>query len=115
MPRPAIGKVKAFLNNANGLVDGLVSGWQLGGLPLFQREPFMTSDPPGTGYNTPLTERLHIQFGAQVANLFNHPNYTPPENLTVGVPAFGQITSLQTAEGAGPRSIQLTGRISSKT
>jgi hypothetical protein len=119
MPRPAIGKVKAFLNNANGLVDGLVSGWQLGGLLLFQRGPFMTitttSDPSGTGYNTPLTERLHIQFGAQVANLFNHPNYAPPENLTVGVPAFGQITSLQTEEGAGPRSIQLTGRISSKT
>jgi len=59
----------------------------------------------------PVTERFHIQFGAQVANMFNHPNYAPPANLTVGVPAFGQITSLQSAEGAGPRSIQLTGRI----
>lgn len=59
----------------------------------------------------PITERVHVQFGAQVANLFNHPNYAPPSNLTVGVPAFGQITSLQTAEGAGPRSIQLTGRV----
>ncbi len=59
----------------------------------------------------PITERLRVQFGAQVANLFNHPNYAPPSNLTVGVPAFGQITSLQSAEGAGPRSIQLAGRI----
>ncbi len=59
----------------------------------------------------PITERIHVQFGAQVANLFNHPNYAPPPNLTVGVPAFGQITSLQSAEGAGPRSMQLTGRI----
>jgi hypothetical protein len=59
----------------------------------------------------PITERIRLQFGAQVANLFNHPNYAPPDNLTVGVPAFGQITSLQTAEGAGPRSIQLAGRI----
>jgi Carboxypeptidase regulatory-like domain len=59
----------------------------------------------------PITERIHIQFGAQVANLFNHPNYAPPSNLTVGVPAFGQITSLQSAEGAGPRSMQITGRI----
>ena len=59
----------------------------------------------------PITERFHVQFGAQVANLFNHPNYAVPSNLTVGVPAFGQITSLQTAEGAGPRSIQLTGRV----
>lgn len=59
----------------------------------------------------PIAESVHIQFGAQVANLFNHPNYAPPSNLTVGVPAFGQITSLQSAEGAGPRSMQLTARI----
>ncbi len=59
----------------------------------------------------PITERIHIQFGAQVANLFNHPNYAPPSNLTVGVPAFGQITSLQSAEGAGPRSMQIAGRV----
>lgn len=56
-------------------------------------------------------ERYHVQFGAQVANAFNHSNYAPPSVLTVGVPAFGQITSLQTAEGAGPRSMQLTARI----
>ncbi len=59
----------------------------------------------------PITERIRFQFGAQVANLFNHPNYAPPSNLTVGVPAFGQITSQQSAEGGGPRSMQLTGRI----
>ena len=28
----------------------------------------------------------------QVANAFNHPNYNPPSNLTLGVPAFGQLT-----------------------
>jgi hypothetical protein len=59
----------------------------------------------------PIRERFRLQFGAQVANVFNHPNYAPPSNLTVGVPAFGQITSLQSAEGAGPRSMQLAGRI----
>ena len=59
----------------------------------------------------PVTERIHVQFGAQVANLFNHPNYAPPSILTVGVPAFGQITSLQNAEGGGPRSVQLAGRV----
>ena len=59
-----------------------------------------------------VTEGIHVQFGAQVANLFNHPNYAPPSNLTVGVPAFGQITAMQSAEGAGSLdSIQLTGRI----
>ena len=58
-----------------------------------------------------LTERFRIRFGAQVANVFNHPNFAVPGSLTVGVAGFGQITSLQTAEGAGPRDIQLTGRI----
>jgi hypothetical protein len=47
----------------------------------------------------------------QVANSFNHPNYNPPATLTLGVAGFGQLTSMQSAEGAGPRQIQLTGRI----
>jgi len=57
-----------------------------------------------------LTERLRVQFGAQVSNLLNHPNYAPPSSLITGVAGFGQITSLQSAEGAGPRAIQLTAR-----
>jgi hypothetical protein len=56
------------------------------------------------------TERMRLQIGAQVANLFNHPNYAPPSNLNLSNPGFGQITSMQTAEGAGPRQIQLTAR-----
>jgi hypothetical protein len=58
-----------------------------------------------------LTERLHVQVGGQAANAFNHANYAPPGNLTLGVPAFGQITAMQSAEGAGPRQLQLTGRL----
>jgi hypothetical protein len=56
------------------------------------------------------TERVRLQVGAEVANLFNHPNYAAPSNLIFGTAGFSQITSLQTVEGAGPRSIQLTGR-----
>ncbi len=57
-------------------------------------------------------ESIKLQVGAQVSNLFNHPNFAPPTNLNVSTPAgFGQITALQSAEGAGPRAIQLTGRI----
>lgn len=56
------------------------------------------------------TEQMHLQIGAEIANLFNHPNYAAPGNLTLGTAGFGQVTSLQTVEGAGPRSIQLTGR-----
>ena len=58
-----------------------------------------------------IREGVRFQIGAAASNAFNHPNYAPPSSLTVGVPAFGQITSLQTAEGAGPRQVQLTGRI----
>ena len=59
-----------------------------------------------------VTEKVRLQIGAQVSNLFNHPNYAAPSNLTVGVAGFGALTSLQTAENGGPRSIQLTARIS---
>lgn len=60
-----------------------------------------------------LTERIRMEIGGAAANLFNHPNYAMPGNLDLGSvgSGFGQISNLQTAEGAGPRSIQLTGRI----
>ncbi len=57
-----------------------------------------------------LTERTRADVGVQVSNVANHPNYAPPSNLVLGVAGFGQITSLQSAEGAGPRAMQLTGR-----
>ena len=59
----------------------------------------------------PIKESVRAQVGVQVANLFNHPNFAPPGNLTLGVAAFGTLTALQSAEGAGPRQIQLTARI----
>jgi hypothetical protein len=60
-----------------------------------------------------LTERVRMQVGAAAANAFNHPNYATPGILDLGYvgAGFGQISNLQTAEGAGPRSLQLTGRI----
>jgi hypothetical protein len=58
-----------------------------------------------------IKESARFELGAQVANLFNHPNYLAPSNLTVGVEGFGQINSMQSAEGGGPRAIQLTGRL----
>jgi hypothetical protein len=57
------------------------------------------------------TESAKLQFGAEVANLLNHRNYEPP-NVAVDTAGFGTITGLQTAEGAGPRAVQLTARIS---
>jgi hypothetical protein len=55
-------------------------------------------------------ENVRLQVGASAANLFNHPNYAPP-NTTFNTPAFGTISALQSAEGAGPRALQLGARL----
>jgi hypothetical protein len=60
--------------------------------------------------NLSLSEKGKFQFGLEAANVFNHRNYEPP-NMQVDSSGFGSITALQTAEGAGPRSLELTGRI----
>jgi Carboxypeptidase regulatory-like domain len=57
-----------------------------------------------------ITEKSKFQFGLEAANVFNHRNYEPP-NMQVDSSGFGSITALQTAEGAGPRSLELSGRI----
>jgi hypothetical protein len=57
-----------------------------------------------------LRESTRLQLGLEAANAFNHRNYEPP-NMQVDSAGFGSITALQTAEGAGPRSLELTGRI----
>jgi len=60
--------------------------------------------------NILLTEQTRFQIGLEAANVFNHRNYEPP-NMQVDSGGFGSITALQTAEGAGPRSMELSGRI----
>jgi hypothetical protein len=57
-----------------------------------------------------INDRVRLQVGAAAANAFNHPNYTTP-NLNYGTAAFGTISNVQTAEGAGPRQIQITSRV----
>ena len=54
-------------------------------------------------------EQAKLQLAVAAANVFNHRNYQPP-NMQVDSSGFGSITALQTAEGAGPRSLELTGR-----
>ena len=57
------------------------------------------------------TEHANFQLGLAAANVLNHRNYEPP-STAVDQASFGSITALQTAEGAGPRSLQLSGRLS---
>jgi hypothetical protein len=58
------GKGKAYLNKANGLVDGLLGGWRLSNILLLQTGPYMTpyfnsgvGDPSGTGSGLYRTQR----------------------------------------------------------
>jgi hypothetical protein len=57
-----------------------------------------------------LTERARMLFAVEAANVFNHRNYQPP-TMQVDASGFGAITGLQDEEGAGPRSLELVGRI----
>jgi len=57
-----------------------------------------------------IREGIRFQVGAQAANLFNHANYANP-NTTFNTAAFGTISNVQSAEGAGPRAIQATARL----
>ncbi|MBL8209982.1 MAG: carboxypeptidase regulatory-like domain-containing protein [Bryobacterales bacterium] len=59
----------------------------------------------------PITERMSFQIGAAASNALNHPNYAPP-NLNYNTAPFGTITNVQVQEAGGPRSVQLTARIS---
>jgi hypothetical protein len=183
-----LGKGKKFLGGSSGIVNGLVSGWEWGGVLTFESGPFLTpyqitNDSAGTnifatvgsdradvvpgispyapsgstsqGYplflnraafaipggtannpigrfgdaavgsvvgpgtdivamsllkNIPVKESVKLQFGLEASNLFNHKNYQPP-NMQVDSSGFGTLTALQTAEGAGPRIVEITGRI----
>ena len=57
-----------------------------------------------------LTERLGLRYEAQFANLFNLLNKDIP-NMNVASSSFGHISQSQPVEQAGPRSIQMTLRL----
>jgi hypothetical protein len=57
-----------------------------------------------------IRESIRFQVGAAASNAFNHPNYAVP-NLSLGTAPFGTITNVQSAEGTGPRQLQITSRI----
>jgi len=175
-----VGRKGVLLRDANKFVEGILGGWQLSGVLLYQTGPFMTvvapgADPMGTNFpnleaagradiisgvplypenqsinlwinkaafaipknnigragNSPvgsvvgpgtqavslslfksinITERIRFQLGAAASNAFNHANYATP-NLNYGTAPFGTISNVQTAEGAGPRQIQITSRV----
>jgi Carboxypeptidase regulatory-like domain len=92
------------------------NGGNLTGIGRFGNAPVGGVVGPGTANFSlsltkaiPIHDQLGFNFSAEAANVFNHRNYEPP-NMQVDSGGFGSITGLQTAEGAGPRSLELTGR-----
>jgi hypothetical protein len=57
-----------------------------------------------------IREGVQFRIGAQAANLLNHVNWAAP-NTTLNTAPFGTISNVQSAEGAGPRQIQITSRL----
>jgi hypothetical protein len=60
-----------------------------------------------------LTERLRFDLMALVSNLFNHPNFLFPvaDISTSGAGVIGETHGLYSGERAGPRMIEIRGRI----
>jgi hypothetical protein len=56
---------------------------------------------------TKLTERITFERRAEMFNIFNHPNYSPPSAPNIDNSGFGTLTSNFTA-----REIQFNGSIS---
>lgn len=61
--------------------------------------------------NVHFTERINLQAGAQVQNILNHRNLDVPASLVLDTGNFGQISSLQAKDNAGPRAIALAIRM----
>jgi len=64
----------------------------------------------GLSKNFRLTENFKLRFESTFSNFLNHVNYAVP-NMTVNSGSFGTISGIQTAEGAGGRTIQFALRL----
>lgn len=94
------------LQNANGVGIGRFGNAPVGGVVGPGSEIFSLS----LRKDLTLHERARLELSIEAANVLNHRNYEPP-NMQLDSGAFGAIPELQTAEGAGPRNLQLSGRI----
>ena len=62
------------------------------------------------GKRFPIRERVGLLYEAQISNVFNITNLGIP-NAQITSSSFGRITSTQSAEQAGARTIQMTLRL----
>ena len=85
---------------------------RFGNCPVgFLRGPGTTNFSASLGKNFAFTERFGLRYEADFANLFNIENLANP-NTKITSSAFGVISAVQSAEQAGPRTIQMSLRLS---
>jgi len=74
------------------------------------RAPGVWQVDAGLGKRIPLSELVHLQFRAEVFNIFNHPQYAAPQaDLSAGPGIFGSIISTMNTGPVGtgtPRQMQ---------
>jgi hypothetical protein len=75
------------------------------------RGPGTTNFSASLGKNFAFTERFGLRYEADFANLFNIENLADP-NTKINSGSFGLISAVQSAEQAGPRTIQMSLRLS---
>jgi len=59
-----------------------------------------------------ITEKVNLRYEATMSNLFNHTNLDIPASMNIGSGSFGQIQATQKGDLAGPRTIQMSLRLS---
>lgn len=59
-----------------------------------------------------INERSHLRYEATFSNLFNHTNLDIPSNLNIASGSFGVVQATQKTDLAGPRTIQMSLRLS---
>jgi hypothetical protein len=114
---PRYGSGLQYLNQAAFAVPGMASG-TCTAIGRFGNAGVGNVVGPGTKAvsmsfikSVSFTEKAKLQLGAEISNIFNHPNYAPPD-MYVGSGAFGTLNAVQTAEGAGSRIVNITVRFS---
>jgi hypothetical protein len=98
------------LQTSDGIGIGRFGNAPVGGVIGPGTANFSLSLMKSVAFRQQNKEQAGLQFGVEAANLFNHRNYEPP-NMQLDSSGFGSITALQSAEGAGPRSLELSARI----
>jgi hypothetical protein len=95
-------QIQFFVNPQNAIgAFSFVNGLQVGNRDTLRGPHFSNTDLAVSKFFPLFREKYRLQFRAEAFNLFNHPNFGPPNTLITSS-TFGVITSREAAETANP-------------